>query len=139
MKILFGLVSWIKQSKKRVDDFLSRKLPEEYRHRNDATIYWLERFGQPETERIGRFLHLYCGAFLFRDRDAVRLHPDDKPMDIYRRVHSHCPVDQMEFETFHLRLKRQFRVEFTAADFEHLSLGDMFEKIQRAAEQGGTS
>ena len=123
---------------KRVDDFLSRKLPEQYGHRTDSIGSWAERFGPAETERIGRFLRLYCGAFLFRESDAVRLHPDDKPIDIYRQFHAHRPVDQMEFETFHLRLKRQFRIEFSSADFECLTLGEMYERIQQA-EQTGSS
>jgi hypothetical protein len=131
-------VSAIKQFMKRVDGFLSRKLPEQYGHRTDATSCWVERFGPAETERIGGFLRLYCGAFLFRESDAVRLRPDDKPIDIYRQFHARRPVDQMEFETFHLRLKRQFCIEFTSADFERLSLGEMYERIQQA-EQTGSS
>jgi len=123
---------------KSVGEFLSRKLPEPYGHRADATRSWVERFGLAEAERIGRFLRLYCGAFLFRESDAIRLRPDDKPIDIYRLFHAHRPVDQMEFEMFHLRLKRQFSIEFTAADFERLSLGEMYERIQQA-EQTGSS
>ena len=127
------------QLMKSIGDFLSRKLPEQYRHRTDATSSWVERFGVPETERVGRFLRLYCGAFLFRESDAVRLRPDDKPIDIYRQFHAHWPVDQMEFETFDLRLKRQFCIELTSADFEQLSLGEMYERIQQAEPVGGAN
>ena len=132
-------MSGIQQFMKSVGNFLSRELPVEYSHRNDASGSWIERFGEAEMERVGRFLRLYCGAFLFRENDAVRLQPADRPMDIYRRVHAHWPVDQMEFETFHLRLKRQFGVDFTPADFERLSLGEMYERIQKAAEPTGSS
>src|SRR6516165_1620512 len=121
LNVMFGdtIGAPLRRFIKNVRSSLYRKLPVEYRQRSDSTVEWRERFGEADFDRVGRFLRIYCGAFLFPESDAARLRPDDKPIEIYRMLHAHWPVDQMEFETFHLRLRREFSVDFTVDDFEH--------------------
>ena len=113
--------------------FLSRRLPKKFRSRSEARSAWVSRYSDLEWSRVEHFLVLFCDAFLLQRAGVPHLYPDDKPMEIYREIFRFWPVDDCQFEHLQQALAREYRLEIPPTDFEHLTLGDLYERVRYAA------
>ena len=113
-----------------ITQLLSRRLPRDYRNREEAKLAWARRYSNSEWEQVERFLLLFCDAFLLRRSGASHLYPDDKPMDIYQEIFRFWPVDDLQFPFLHKTLAREYGVNVPMADFERQTLAELYERVR---------
>ena len=109
-----------------------------YRARGCQGRIWKERFPQAKKEEIREFLDAFCDGFAISSKLKLRFCPDDKMMDVYRKLY---PVegmaDALEFETFFMLLEEKYERVIPEKIESHWSLGQLFASLTPKAEQGG--
>jgi hypothetical protein len=97
-------------------------------------IRWRRRFpNSPKTE-IREFLSTLVDAFGFRQSRRCCFSPDDKLMDVYRALYPPGSIaDNMELETFSLKLEKRYGIDFLALWREDITLGELYAQIKTRA------
>jgi hypothetical protein len=108
-------------------DVLNRRLPKSLRKRGCSMSAWADRCMAEEFLGVERFLRVLCDAFLLKRSEAVFLHPEDRPMDIYRELYRFWPVDALELEHLRHALQREFGLRLPEEEYIQLSLGELYE------------
>ena len=71
-------------------------------------------------------------SFAFRDREKLKLNPNDQLLDIYRALYPHkWQADALEFETLSEDLKSKYGVSFNDVWRDNLTLGQLFEHVRQ--------
>jgi hypothetical protein len=103
------------------------RLPRPYRDRVCQGRDWKREFPNASKGEIRSFLALFADAFAFDADDRLKLHPNDLPIDIYRkRYPSQLNPDALEFETLAIDFERSYGVRLEAIWKDAFTLGDLF-------------
>jgi hypothetical protein len=79
-------------------------------------------------------LGILVDAFGFRQSRRCCFSPDDRLMDIYRAVFPPGSyMDNMELESFAMRLEKRYGIDLFADDCHDITLGDIYEQTRRRA------
>jgi len=71
-------------------------------------------------------------SFAFRDREKLKLNPNDQILDIYRAQYPHkWQADALEFETLSKNLKSKYGADFNDVWRDDLTLGQLFAYVQQ--------
>ena len=109
------------------------KLPVPFGARSCQGKNWRRSFPGASKNEIRQFLSTFTDSFAFRDREKLKLNPNDQLLDIYRALYPHkWQADAMEFETLSGELKSKYGVTFSSVWREDLTLGQLFAHIQHA-------
>ena len=107
------------------------KLPVPFGSRSCQGRNWRRSFPEASKSEIRQFLSAFTGSFAFRDREKLKLNPNDQLLDIYRALYPHkWQPDAMEFETLSEDLKSKYGVSFNDVWHDDLTLGQLFEHVR---------
>jgi len=111
-----------------------RKALQTYWDRACTGARWRRRFPEARTSDIPEFLTIFIDAFIFHRSRRLCLSPDDKVMDIYRALYPEkFMADSMELEKFRKAIKKRYGVDFLHIWRQDITLGEIFERVQRPA------
>jgi len=97
-------------------------------------IRWRRRFPESPKTEIREFLSTLVDAFGFRQSRRCCFSPDDKLMDVYRALYPPGSIaDNMELETFSLKLEKRYGIDFLALWREDITLGELYAQIKTRA------
>jgi|GEM_PF-1838131 len=97
---------------------------------------WRRRFPHAPKDEIRRYLQIFVDGFAFKDKDRLKFSPDDKVMDIYRALYpSDGWPDVLEVETFAMFLQNEYSFDLAQVQDSEVTLGTLFEMIQKAKPQ----
>lgn len=109
------------------------KLPVPFGARSCQGRNWRRLFPDASKDEIRQFLSTFTESFAFRDREKLKLNPNDQLLDVYRALYPHkWQADAMEFEMLSEALESKYGVTFNSVWREDLTLGQLFAHIQRA-------
>jgi len=112
----------------------SRRALRKYWDRACMGIRWRRRFPDSPKTEIREFLSALVDVFGFRQSRRCCFSPDDKLMDIYQAVYPPGSLaDSMELESFALRLEERYGIELFAGERFDITLGEIYEQIQKRA------
>jgi hypothetical protein len=113
--------------------FFGGKLPVPFSTRSCQGRNWRRSFPDASKDKIRQFLSTFTKSFAFQDREKLKLNPNDQLLDIYRALYpSKWQADALEFETLSEDLQSKYGVNFNNVWHDGLTLGQLFEHIQRA-------
>jgi len=88
---------------------------------------WKKTFPSAQTKEIRDFLLFFVEAFAFSDNEKLKLNPNDKILEIYKKMYpSKWMADALEFETLERNLLQKYSVELGKIWRDDLTLGDLF-------------
>ena len=93
---------------------------------------WRRSFPDASKDEIRQFLSFFVESFAFRDREKLKLNPNDQILDIYRAQYPHkWQADALEFETLSKNLKSKYGADFNDVWRDDLTLGQLFAHVQQ--------
>lgn len=109
------------------------KFPVPFGARSCQGRNWRRSFPGASKDEIRQFLSTFTESFAFRDREKLKLNPNDQLLDIYRALYPHkWQADAMEFEMLSEELESKYGVTFSSVWREDLTLGQLFAHVQKA-------
>ena len=109
------------------------KLPMPFGARLCQGSTWRRLFPDASKEEIRLFLSTFIESFAFRDREKLKLNPNDQLLDIYRALYPQkWQADAMEFETLNDDLEAKYGVTLNSIWRESLTLGQLFTHVRKA-------
>lgn len=113
--------------------FFGGKLPAPFGARTCQGKNWRRSFPDASKDEIRQFLSTFTESFAFKDREKLKLNPNDQLLDIYHALYPHkWQADAMEFETLSDDLKSKYGIDFNSIWREGLTLGQLFERVRWA-------
>ena len=113
--------------------FSGGKLPVPFGARTCQGRDWRRSYPDASKDEIRQFLSTFTESFAFKDREKLKLNPNDQLLDIYRALYPHkWQADAMEFETLSDDLQSKYGVNFNSIWREGLTLGQLFEQVRQA-------
>ena len=120
---LLVLVAWL------VRDGVS--LPKPFSSRSCQGKSWRSAFPLAEKQEIRSFLSLFVDAFVFRESQKLKLHPNDSILSIYRALYPYKWMpDALEFEELAISIEKVYSVKLIEVWEESLTLGELFAAVQ---------
>jgi hypothetical protein len=116
------------------------QIPKLYKTRNCQGMNWKRKYPKVPKEEIREFLQILIDAFGFKSKHRCKFNPEDKVMDIYSALYPDTFLgklsgDALEVETFSVMLEEKYHVDFNKIWKEGLTLGQIFNEIQKAKSQ----
>lgn len=93
---------------------------------------WLRRFPDANGREIRKFLNYFVEAFGFSKMRKLCFRPEDKVMDVYRKLYPNREPDGMELETWVETVRSGYGIDLAPVWSETLTLGEIFEKTRKA-------
>lgn len=113
--------------------FFGGRMPVPFDARSCQGRNWRRSFLNASKDEIRQFLSTFTESFAFRDREKLKLNPNDQLLDIYRALYPRrWQADALEFETLSEDLQSKYDVNLSSAWREGLTLGQLFEHVQQA-------
>lgn len=113
--------------------FFGGRMPVPFDARSCQGRNWRRSFPNASKDEIRQFLSTFTESFAFRDREKLKLNPNDQLLDIYRALYPRrWQADALEFETLSEDLQSKYDVNLSSAWREGLTLGQLFEHVQQA-------
>ena len=89
--------------------FLSIYLSANYTDRPCQGSTWKRRYPSRTSEDIREFLEIFGDAFLLKQKDLMKIHPDDCVHDIYRDIYPSIDgSDSLEYNCFDKSLRERY-------------------------------
>lgn len=121
---LISLATWV----------YSRRALRKFWDRACRGIRWRRRFPDSPKTEIREFLSTLVDAFGFRQSRRCCFSPDDKLMDIYRALYPlRCLPDNLELETFGLKLEARHGVDLFTSWRDDITLGELYSQTRKRA------
>ena len=113
--------------------FFGGRMPVPFDARSCQGRNWRRSFLNASKDEIRQFLSTFTESFAFRDREKLKLNPNDQLLDIYRALYPRrWQADALEFESLSEDLQSKYDVNLSSAWREGLTLGQLFEHVQQA-------
>ena len=124
LPFLIALRTWI----------LRRRALQKFWDRACTGVLWRRRFPDSNKTEIRAFLGVLIDAFGFHASRRCSFSPDDKLADIYRAVFPPGSLsDNMELESFAMRLEKLYGIDLFAGDRFDITLGEIYEQTRKRA------
>lgn len=82
---------------------------------------------------------MFTDSFAFRDKDKLKLNPNDQLLNIYRALYPHkWQADALEFETLAEVLESKYSVDFSNVWRDGLTLGQLFASVRQSPKWRST-
>lgn len=108
------------------------RLPHPFNARRCQGKGWRQAFPSAPEQEIREFLSLFAAAFAFADKEKMKLHPDDRILDIYRsRYPGQLLPDALELETLALKVKDKYGFKIESVWDESLTLGQLYSRVSK--------
>ncbi|HEX5392188.1 MAG TPA: hypothetical protein VFW68_02850 [Rhodocyclaceae bacterium] len=102
-------------------------LPKQFKDRVCQGVGWRRAFPTASKEDIRSFLSVFVEAFVFSGKQRLKFNPNDEILSIYRALYPHrWQPDALEFETLAKLVEKNYRVNFSEAWKDGLTLGELF-------------
>lgn len=114
---------------------LLETLPAEYRQRSCQGTQWKRAFPAASKGEIRGYLTMFVRAFAFADGHRLLFKPDDRLLDIYRRLYpQRWMPDALELETLAQDVKREHGISLESCWRDDLTLGELFARTRKSKE-----
>jgi len=118
---LAGFVVSIKRRRQR------RAFLQQFWGRACTGIRWRRRYPDSNASQIREFLGIFVDAFAFPKKRRLSFSPDDKVIEIHRRLYpDRFTADCLELETLVLRLRKTYGIDAAGFWREDITLGELF-------------
>jgi len=108
------------------------QLPRPYRNRSCQGRGWKTAFPSASKQDIRDFLSLFVSAFAFREKEKLKLNPEDQILAVYRALYpSKWMADALELETLSEDIERKYGVSPQRLWHEQLTLGELFASTRK--------
>ena len=110
-------------------------LPMPFGARSCQGKVWRRSFPDASKYEIRQFLAVFTESFAFRDREKLKLNPNDQLLDVYRALYPHkWQADALEFETLNENLEAKYGISFNKVWRDGLTLGQLFTSLRAASK-----
>ena len=110
-------------------------LPMPFGARSCQGKVWRRSFPDASKYEIRQFLAVFTESFAFRDREKLKLNPNDQLLDIYRALYPQkWQSDALEFETLNENLEAKYGISFNKVWRDGLTLGQLFTSLRAASK-----
>lgn len=110
------------------------RLPDSYNRRKCQGTAWRRAFPAAPKSEIRGFLSTFVDAFALRDKDKLKLRPDDDILSIYRAFYPYPWIaDSLELETLAKHMKSRYGVDLASLWRDDMTLGQLFAQARQPA------
>jgi propanediol dehydratase small subunit len=107
-----------------------------------AFVLWTIRYGGALPMPFGArscqgkaWRRSFTESFAFRDREKLKLNPNDQLLDIYRALYPHkWQADALEFEILNENIEAKYGISFNKLWRDGLTLGQLFTSLRAASK-----
>jgi hypothetical protein len=112
------------------------QIPNPLRTRPPQDRLWRRAFPRASRRQIRAFLTVFAEAFALRDTEKLKFRPDDELLGICKTRHAPASPADAELRKLAAGLRARYGVALEEVWDEHITLGALFDHVQRRKAGG---